>query len=85
MSKQLFEQQQELDMIYNFDKSNNLPPDFRMQRHYPDYLERRGGGGIPVKRKEPLTDAERQAEAEAFAWVDEYDRRNRGQQFDNEN
>ncbi len=75
MSKQLFEMEQEMSII------NNYPPDFKMQTHYPDYLERRGGGGIPIKRSEPLTDAERIAQGEAFAFIDEYDRRNRGQQF----
>jgi hypothetical protein len=76
MSKALFEMEQKMSII------NNYPPDFKMERHYPDYLERRGGGGIPIKRSEPLTDAEREAEAIAFAWVDEYDRRNRGQEFE---
>jgi len=76
MSKQLFEMQQELEII------NNYPPDFKMQRHYPDYLERRGGGGIPIKRSEPLTDEQREEMAINFAWVDEYDKRNRGQQFE---
>jgi hypothetical protein len=77
MSKALFEMEQEMAMISNY------PPDFKMQRHYPDYLERRGGSGIPIKRSEPLSDAERIAQGEAFAIIDEYDRRNRGQQFEN--
>jgi hypothetical protein len=68
-------------MRYNYDPTNNYPPDFKMQRHYPDYLERRGGGGIPIKRSEPLTDAEREAQGEAFKYIDEYDKRSRGQQF----
>lgn len=69
-------------MEYKFDPTNNYPPDFKMQRHYPDYLERRGGGGIPIKRTEPLTDEQREEMAINFAWVDEYDKRNRGQQFE---
>jgi len=68
-------------MRYNFDPSNNLPPDFNEKRYYPDLIEHRGGGGIPIKRNKEMTDAEREAEAEAFKYIDEYDKRSRGQQF----
>jgi hypothetical protein len=76
MSKALFEMEQEMAII------NNYPPDFKMQRHYRDYLERRGNGGIPIKRSEPLTDAEREEMAINFARVDAFDKRNRGQEFE---
>ena len=78
MSKQLFEQQQELAMI------NNLPYGFNEERYYRE-VNTQQSRAFRVKRIEPLTDAEREAQAEAFAFIDEYDRRNKGQQFDNEN
>jgi hypothetical protein len=74
MSKSLFEQQQEMAMI------SNLPPDFREERYYREVntQQSRAFRVTPIK---PLTDAERIAQGEAFAIIDEYDRRNRGQQF----
>jgi hypothetical protein len=78
MSKQLFEQQQELAMI------SNLPYGFNEERYYRE-VNTQQSRAFRVKRTEPLTDAEREAQAEAFAFIDEYDKRSRGQQFDNEN
>jgi hypothetical protein len=60
-------------------QASNLPPDFKEPK------QSQGGIAFRVKRTEPLTDAEREAQAEAFAFIDEYDKRSRGQQFDNEN
>ena len=76
MSKQLFEQQQELAMI----EQSNLPYGFNEERYYRE-VNTQQSRAFRVKRTEPLTDAEREAQAEAFAFIDEYDKRNRGQQF----
>jgi hypothetical protein len=76
MSKALFEQQQETAMI------NNLPPDFREERYYRE-VNTQQSRAYRVTPSEPLTDAERIAQGEAFSIIDEYDKRNRGQQFEN--
>jgi hypothetical protein len=75
MSKSLFEQQQETAMI------NNLPPDFNEERYYRE-VNTQQSRAYRVTPSKPLTDAERIAQAEAFAIIDEYDKRNRGQQFE---
>jgi hypothetical protein len=74
MSKSLFEQQQEMAMI------SNLPPDFREERYYRE-VNTQQSRAYRVTPSNPLTDAERIAQGEAFAIIDEYDKRNRGQQF----
>jgi hypothetical protein len=76
MSKQLFEQQQELSMI----NQSNLPYGFNEERYYRE-VNTQQSRAFRVKRIEPLTDAEREAQAEAFKYIDEYDKRSRGQQF----
>jgi coenzyme F420-reducing hydrogenase alpha subunit len=76
MSKQLFEQQQELTMI----NQSNLPYGFNEERYYKE-VNTQQSRAFRVKRVEPLTDAEREAQAEAFKYIDEYDKRSRGQQF----
>jgi hypothetical protein len=76
MSKQLFEQQQELTMI----NQSNLPYGFNEERYYRE-VNTQQSIAFRVKRVEPLTDAEREAQAEAFKYIDEYDKRSRGQQF----
>jgi hypothetical protein len=76
MSKALFEQQQEMAMI------SNLPPDFREERFYKE-VNTQQSRAYRVTPSKPLTDTERIAQGEAFAIIDEYDRRNRGQQFEN--
>jgi hypothetical protein len=76
MSKALFEMEQETAMI------NNLPPDFIEERFYKE-VNTQQSRAYRVTPKQPLTDAERIAQAEAFAIIDEYDKRNRGQQFEN--
>ena len=76
MSKALFEQQQEMSMI------NNLPPDFKEERYYSE-VNTQQSRAYRVTPSKPLTDAERIAQGEAFAFIDEYDKRNRGQQFEN--
>lgn len=76
MSKQLFEQQQELTMI----NQSNLPYGFNEERYYRE-VNTQQSRAFRVKRSEPLTDAEREAQAEAFKYIDEYDKRSRGQQF----
>jgi hypothetical protein len=76
MSKALFEQQQEMSMI------SNLPPDFKEQRFYRE-VNTQQSRAYRVTLSNPLTDAERIAQGEAFAFIDEYDKRNRGQQFEN--
>ena len=76
MSKALFEMQQEMAMI------SNLPPDFKEERYYRE-VNTQQSRAYRVTPSEPLTDAERIAQGEAFAIIDEYDRRNRGQQFEN--
>jgi hypothetical protein len=63
-----------------FDPTNNLPPDFKEDKFYAQVNYSRA---VRVKCKVPLTDAERIAQGEAFAIIDEYDKRNRGQQFEN--
>jgi hypothetical protein len=78
MSKALFEQQQETAMI----NRSNLPPDFIEERFYKE-VNTQQSRAYRVTPKQPLTDAERIAQGEAFAIIDEYDRRNRGQQFEN--
>lgn len=62
-------------MRYNFDPSNNLAPDFKEPKHPQDSIAFRANRYIP------LTDAEREAQSEAFKYIDEYDKRSRGQQF----
>ena len=62
-------------MRYNFDPTNNLPPDFKEPKQSQDSIAFR------VKRTTPLTDAERESQAEAFTYIDEYDKRSKGQQF----
>jgi hypothetical protein len=74
MSKSLFEQQQEMSMI------SNLPPDFKEERYYRE-VNTQQSRAYRVTPSKPLTDAERIAQGEAFAFIDEYDKRNRGQQF----
>jgi hypothetical protein len=74
MSKGLFEMEQEMAII------NNYPPDFKEERYYRE-VNTQQSRAYRVTPSEPLTDAERIAQAEAFAIIDEYDRRNRGQQF----
>jgi hypothetical protein len=76
MSKQLFEQQQELTMI----NQSNLPYGFNEERYYKE-VNTQQSRAYRVTPSKPLTDAERIAQGEAFAIIDEYDRRNRGQQF----
>ena len=76
MSKQLFEQQQELTMI----NQSNLPYGFNEERYYRE-VNTQQSRAFRVKHTEPLTDAEREAQAEAFKYIDEYDKRSRGQQF----
>jgi len=56
-------------------QDSNLPPDFQEPKQSQDSIAFR------VKRTEPLTEAERIAQAEAFKYIDEYDKRSRGQQF----
>jgi hypothetical protein len=74
MSKALFEMEQEMSMI------SNLPPDFREERFYKE-VNTQQSRAYRVTPSKPLTDAERIAQGEAFAIIDEYDKRNRGQQF----
>jgi len=74
MSKALFEMEQEMAMI------SNLPPDFK-EEHYYSEVNTQQSRAYRVKPIKPLTDAERIAQGEAFVIIDEYDRRNRGQQF----
>jgi hypothetical protein len=76
MSKALFEMEQEMAMI------SNLPPDFREERYYRE-VNTQQSRAYRVTPSNPLTDAERIAQGEAFAIINEYDRRNRGQQFEN--
>ena len=78
MSKGLFEQQQETSMI----NRSNLPPDFNEERYYRE-VNTQQSRAFRVTPSNPLTDAERIAQGEAFAIIDEYDKRNRGQQFEN--
>ena len=56
-------------------QDSNLPPDFKEPKHPQDSIAFRANRYIP------LTDAEREAQAEAFKYIDEYDKRSRGQQF----
>lgn len=56
-------------------QDSNLPPDYKELKQSQDSIAFR------VKRSEPLTDAEREAQAEAFKYIDEYDKRSKGQQF----
>ena len=74
MSKALFEIEQEMSMI------SNLPPDFKEERYYSE-VNTQQSRAYRVTPSNPLTDAERIAQGEAFAFIDEYDKRNRGQQF----
>jgi hypothetical protein len=74
MSKALFEMEQEMSMI------NNLPPDFKEERFYRE-VNTQQSRAYRVTPSNPLTDTERIAQGKAFAIIDEYDRRNRGQQF----
>jgi len=76
MSKALFEMEQEMAMI------SNLPPDFREERYYSE-VNTHQSRAYRVTPSKPLTDAERIAQGEAFAIIDEFDKRNRGQQFEN--
>jgi hypothetical protein len=76
MSKALFEMEQEMAII------NNYPPDFREELHYRE-VNTQDSIAFRVTPSKPLTDAERIAQGEAFAIIDEYDKRNRGQQFEN--
>jgi len=64
-----------LNLNMTFDPTNNLPPDFKEPKQSQDSIAFR------LKRSEPLTDAEREAQAEAFKYIDEYDKRSKGQQF----
>ena len=75
MSKALFEMEQEMAMI-----GSNYPPDFKEERYYSE-INTQQSRAYRVTPSKPLTDAERIAQGEAFAIIDEYDRRNRGQQF----
>ena len=76
MSKQLFEQQQELTMI----NQSNLPYAFNEERYYRE-VNTQQSRAYRVTPSKPLTDAEREAQGEAFKYIDEYDKRSRGQQF----
>lgn len=67
-------------MIFQHQDSN-YPPEIREVDLYPELKTRYVK---PKPRPEPLTDAERIAQGEAFARIDEWDKRNKGQQFDNE-
>ena len=62
-------------MLFTFQDSN-LPAGFDESEYTPKQKRK------PVP--EPLTDAEREEMARQFAIIDEYDKRNKGQQFDNE-
>jgi hypothetical protein len=61
---------------------SNLPPDFNEERYYRE-VNTQQSRAFRVTPSNPLTDAERIAQGEAFAIIDEYDKRNRGQQFEN--
>jgi hypothetical protein len=76
MSKALFEQQQEMSII------NNYPPDFKMERYYSE-VNTQQSRAYRVTPSKPLTDAEREEMAVNFARVDAFDKRNRGQEFEN--
>ena len=56
-------------------QASNLPPDYKEPKYPQDSI------ALRVKRSEPLTDAEREAQSEAFARIDEYDKRSKWQQF----
>jgi hypothetical protein len=56
-------------------QDSNLPPDYKEPK------QSQQSRAFRVKHTEPLTDAEREAQAEAFKYIDEYDKRSRGQQF----
>jgi hypothetical protein len=64
-------------MIFQHQDSN-YPPEIRESDLYPQINTRYVK---PAPRKEPLTDAERIAQGEAFKYIDEYDKRSKGQQF----
>lgn len=59
-------------------QDSNLPAGFNEKDYYPElntkYLR---SNPKPVE----MTDAEREAQAEAFKYIDEYDKRSKGQQF----
>jgi hypothetical protein len=65
-------------MIFQHQDSN-YPPEIRESDLYPELRAKRLKPNQPAP--EPLTDAEREDMAVNFARVDEWDRRNRGQQF----
>jgi hypothetical protein len=75
MSKALFEQQQEMSMI------NNLPPDFIEERYYKE-VNTQQSRAYRVTPSKPLTDTERIAQGEAFAFIDEWDKLNSRQHFE---
>jgi hypothetical protein len=75
MSKALFEMEQEMSII------NNYPPDFREERYYSE-VNTQQSRAYRVTPSKPLTDAERIAQGEAFAFIDEWDKLNSRQQFE---
>lgn len=59
-------------------QDSNLPAGFNEKDYYPElntrYLK-------PNSKPVEMSEAERIAQGEAFKYIDEYDKRNRGQQF----
>ena len=68
-------------MAFLLDPTNNLPSNYKQDTRLYKEVNYQDSRAFRVKRTEPLTDAEREAQAEAFKYIDEYDKRSRGQQF----
>ena len=77
MSKALFEMEQEMAII----NRSNLPPDFIEERFYKE-VNTQQSRAYRVTPSKPLTDAERIAQGEAFAFIDEWDKVNSRQHFE---